>query len=79
MRKATAKTKTKTKTKKKSTAKYLMRLDTAMQAITGTLAILESLDEIELRLSVLERWARSNDESVTLVPTTRKWKEGLWS
>jgi len=77
MRKATAKTKT--KTKKKGTAKTLMRLDTAMQAITGTLAILQSLDEIELRLGALERWARSNDESVTLVPTTRKWKEELCS
>lgn len=77
MRKVTAKTKT--KTKKKSTAKNLMRLDTAMQAITGTLAILQSLDEIELRLDVLERWARSNDESVTLVPTTRGWKEELCS
>ena len=72
MRKVTAKT----KTKKKSTAKNLMRLDTAMVAITG---ILEMLDEVEVRLCVLERWARSNDESVTLVPTTRGWKEELCS
>ena len=58
-----------------------MRLDTAMQAITGTLAILQSLDEIELRLDVLEWWARGNDESVALVPTVRKrkWKEELCS
>ena len=77
MRKVTAKT----KTKKKGTAKNLMPLDTAMQVITGTLAILQSLDEIELRLDVLERWARGNDESVALVPTVRKrkWKEELCS